>query len=202
MTRKFLPLAWILSLGFLLTGCGSSPHYNYYLLSAQDFPISSADTPTVGVGPIAIPEYLSRGNLVYSLEKNTLQVASADLWAEPLENGVQRVLILNLAGLLNTQGVRSFPWHPGRAPDYGVKINLLQLDTNENEAMMTAEWLVYHPESDAPIIQRISRLQMALSAGTPEQIAATYSTLLLQLSELIAAAITSNRDHESDEHTP
>ena len=120
-----------------------------------------------------------------------MQVASLDLWGEPLENGIQRVLALNLTGMLNTQNVSFFPWHPERAPDFGVEVNLLQLDANEHEALLVAEWLVYRPARPESARRRITRLQVPLPAGAPqpEQVAAAYSTLLFQLSETIAAAI-------------
>ena len=204
MIKKILPFAWLLSAGLVLTGCGSSPPNNYYLLSAHPFPAPSGETPAVGIRPIEIPEYLSRQNLVYNRLDNSLQVASSDMWAEPLEDGIQRVLALNLAGLLNTQNVRFFPWHPKRTPDYGVKVNLLQLDANKNEASLTAEWLVSRPENAEPVNRRLSQLQLSFSSGSTEaeQVAATYSKLLFQLSEIIAAAITKDGVEKSHSTAP
>lgn len=205
MNRTIPSLIGALALGLLLAGCGSSPPNNYYLLSAHEFPTPGGDTPAIGVGPIEIPEYLSREGVVYRRQGNSLQVASLDLWAEPLVNGVQRVLVLNLAGLLNTQDVQFFPWHPERAPQYGIKVNVLQLETVDGQALLTAEWLVYRPGSKDIVQRRISRLQSALlsdgEAGSvqsdAEQVAAAYSTLLYQLSEIIAAAVTSDRGASS-----
>ena len=195
MTNKFLPLACLLSLGLLLVGCGSSPPNNFYVLSAHEFPTPSGTAPALGIGPVNIPEYLGRQHMVYSRVENTLQVASLDMWAEPLGAGIQRVLVLNLTGLLNTQDVSTFPWRPERAPEFGVEVNLLQLDANEHGALLTAEWLVYRPDSATAGNRRISRLQIPLPSGAPEpqQVAAAYSTLLFQLSEIIAAVITSER---------
>ena len=202
MSNRFLPLLVLLPL--LLAGCGSSPPNNFYVLSAREFPAPSGAAPTLGVGPITIPEYLGRQNMVYNRVDNTLQVASLDMWAEPLGDGVQRVLILNLTGLLNTQDVITFPWRPERAPEFGVEVNLLQLDANEHEALLTADWLVYRPGGSSPGNRRISRLQLPLPAGAPEpeQVAAAYSTLLFQLSEIIAAAITSERAAGSNTAAP
>lgn len=202
MSVKFLPLAYLIPL--LLLGCGSSPPNNYYLLSAQEFPAPKGEAPALGVGPIAIPEYLNRAKLVYKRLDNSLQVAGSDLWAEPLSDGIQRVLVLNLAGLLDTQDVRSFPWHQIRTPDYGVKVNLLQLDANAQEAQLTAEWLVYRPADDTPVKRRISKLHIPLSSGAPEPeaVAAAYSTLLFQLSEIIAGVITADRSGESNTVEP
>jgi uncharacterized lipoprotein YmbA len=193
--RLWLAPSLLLALGLLLAGCGSSPPNNYFLLSAHEAPVPGGTTPSLGVGPIEIPQYLSRKNMVYNGAENTLQVASLDLWAEPLQDGIQRVLALNLAGLLDTQSVSYFPWHPRREPEYGVKLNLLQLDANNQQAMLTAEWLVYRPATDASVTRRISRLQAPLTAGNsePAQVAAAYSELLFQLSEIIAATIKADR---------
>ncbi|MCB1688712.1 MAG: membrane integrity-associated transporter subunit PqiC [Halioglobus sp.] len=195
MNRKTLSLTSALTLVLLLAGCGTSPPNNYYLLSAHEFSGAGGETPSVGVGPIEIPAYLDRNSMVYNRAGNSLQVATLDLWAEPLVNGVERVMVLNLAGLLNTQDVQSFPWHPQRAPQYGVKVNVLQLEASEQQVSLTAEWLVYQPGDSAPIKRRISQLQANLGAGTPEaeQVAVAYSDLFYQLSELIAAAITADR---------
>ncbi|MDG2046683.1 MAG: PqiC family protein [Halioglobus sp.] len=191
MSRKFLPLLWPMVIGLMLTGCGSSPPNNYYVLSAEEFPATNGDTPAVGVGPIVVPEYLIRQNLVYNRDENTLRVAGLDMWGEPLEDGIQRVLALNLSGLLRTQNVRFFPWNPNRAPDYGVKVNLLQLDANEDNASLKAEWLVYRPTNHESVKRRISQLRLPLSSGDsqPEKIAEAYSKLLFQLSDIIATDI-------------
>lgn len=183
------------ALALLLTGCGNSPVNNYYLLSAHEFTAPSGETPALGVGPIEIPEYLKRERMIYNRAGNTLQVASVDLWSEPLDDGIQRVLLLNLAGLLNTQDVQSFPWHSKRAPQYGVKVNVLQLDAVSQKVQLTAEWLVYRPAGSEAVQRRVSQLQSSLPTDTndAEQVAAAYSELFYQLSEIIAAAITADR---------
>jgi hypothetical protein len=181
-----------LSLTVLLAGCGSSPRSNHYLLTAKQAPGPSGASPSLGVGPIEIPPYLDRSNLVYDQQQNQLHVAGQENWAEPLDDGIQRVLAINLAGLLNTQDVRYFPWHPKRAPDYGIKINLLALDANDRQATLSAEWLVYRVVDAEPVSRRISALQHPLPAGelNPAEVAPAYSALLYQLSEIIAETIT------------
>jgi uncharacterized lipoprotein YmbA len=192
-------LPWTLSLSLLLFGCGSSPRNDYYLLSAGNSSPPSGETPTVGIGPIEIAEYLKRDKLVYIRQGNKLQVAVTDSWAEPLEDGIRRVLTLNLASQLNTHNVRAFPWHPKRAPDYGVKLNLFTLDANNSEATLRAEWLVYRPADAEPVQRRISELRVALTRGGLEgelraaRVAAAYSALLEQLTELIADAIRADQ---------
>jgi len=181
----------------LLAGCGSSPPINYYVLSAQDGTVPSGNAPSVGVGPVTIPEYLNRANLVANREGNTLALARFDHWAEPLEDGIKRVLAINLGGLMNTQNVSIYPWQLEQAPEYGVRINLLQLDTTNREATLSAEWSVYGPGETNVSIRRLSRLREPLPGDgmQAQQIAAAYSTLLLQLSDIIAASIESEVRH-------
>lgn len=179
----------------LLAGCGSSPTINYYVLSAHKDSAPAGVAPSLGVGPIEVPEYLHRDNLVTHREGNRLMVAASDRWAEPLVDGIQRVLAVNLAGLLNTQSIRSHPWHRQQAPDYGIRVNLLGLDAGEGAATLIAEWEVYRPVDNTVVVRRLSRLSQPLADGAAgsEQIAATYSALLFDLSELIATAIAADR---------
>lgn len=204
MSKALLSPVWALMLGALLTACGTSGPTNFYLLSAHDFPAATGSSPSVGVGPIEVPEYQNRNNMVLKRDGNTLEVASLNLWAEPLPDGVQRALVLNLSGLLNTQGVSEFPWNPQQAPEYSVRVNVLQLEANEQQALLSADWQVIRPASGEQIQRRISRLQAPLAPGDtlPAQVAATYSALLLQLSEAISAAITADRAQPSGTTLP
>ena len=112
----------------LLAACSTSPRNEYYRLTANVAAQPAGETLSLGIGPIAIPAYLERERLVYSLEGNRVQVAATAHWAEPLDAGIERVMALNLASRLDTQNLQTFPWHPKRAPDYGVKLTVLSLD--------------------------------------------------------------------------
>jgi len=52
-----------LALPLLAASCGTTPASKYYLLGADvtEFPVASS--PSLGVGPIEIPEYLNRNSL-------------------------------------------------------------------------------------------------------------------------------------------
>ena len=109
-------------------------------------------------------------------------------------NGIERVLAINLAGLVGTQNIRLYPWNEDQLPDYGVRISVLRLDASGDQANLSAEWLVYRPQSKAQVARKLSHLQQPLSGGSvsAEDIAETYSELLYQLSEIIAGTITSD----------
>ena len=76
----------------IVAACGSSPRSNHYVLSAKPGTLSGQDEPALGIGPIAIPEYLNRNALVYNRQGNKLQVASSERWAEPLLRYLERMV--------------------------------------------------------------------------------------------------------------
>lgn len=184
----------------LLSACAASPVSQYYLLQTETADTSSsysperAETPSLGVGPISIPPYLGRDNLVYHLQNSQLQVAAYHKWAEPLEDGMTRVLMLHLAEGLGTQNLNKFPWHPSRAPDLAVTVDVLELELRSTGASLTADWQIYRPHTEAAIAGRVTTVRTDLPAGMapPEGIPRAYAELLRRLADVILEAMRSD----------
>jgi len=187
----------ILALVLTIVACGTTPASKFYLLSANAGQFPSGATPSLGVGPIEIPEYLNRNSLVYNREGNRLHIASFERWAEPLDSSIGRVIRMNLASLLDTQNVQSYPWSNSDRPDYGIEVTVLNLGASDREARLVAEWHIYRGQNRESILRRVVELEtpIATSPATAAEVAPAYSNLLLQLSEIIAAAIS--RDYTS-----
>ena len=183
-----------LALPLLLAGCGTTPASRFYLLSAEAGKFPTGSSPSLGVGPIEIPEYLNRNALVYNREGNRLHIANFERWAEPLDSSINRVIRLNLASLLDTQNVRSFPWSKSDEPEYGIEVTVINLDADDQRARLVAEWHIYKADNRETIVRRISKLNydMPASLVIAEEVASAYSNLLLQLSEIVAAVISEN----------
>jgi uncharacterized lipoprotein YmbA len=186
---------WLLylALAALLSACGSTPRSNYYMLSAD---IAASETaskknggPSLGIGPVTVPEYLKRREMVLNLSSNRLELADFDRWAEPLDAGILRVTALNLSKLLDTQQVQVFPWRRSFQPQFGVSIAVVHFGMHGTSAELVAEWTVSDPKAGAAVVQRISRLHTQAEDATPESVAAAYSDLLAKLAREIATAI-------------
>ena len=193
MNTTFKTLIMALTLPLVLAGCGTTPASKFYLLSAESAQLPSGTTPSLGVGPIEIPEYLNRNALVYNREGNRLHIANFERWAEPLDSSISRVIRLNLASLLDTQNVQSFPWSKSDEPEYGIEVTVLNLDANDQRARLIAEWHIYRAHKHREtILRRVIELEQAMPVGavSAAEVAPAYSQLLLQLSEIIAAAIS------------
>ena len=186
--RYTLPFALLC---VLLGACTDTRTSNYYMLTASAAPVPTGNRPSLGVGPIEVPQYLNRTSLVYGKEANQVTVSSHERWAEPLADGIQRVVGFNLAASLNTQSIQAYPWSRDQAPDYGIRVTILLLDANADTATMTAEWRVRAGTERRLVSHRISRLSLPMNDARtyPASIAPAYSQLLLDLSEEIAATI-------------
>lgn len=187
------PLALALATGLLsLAGCGSSPTHNYYLLHASAPPDGDSDSAlSLGIGPVSIPEYLNRSALVHSGKGNRLHVARLERWGEPLQDGIPRVLGLNLAAALGTHDLHRHPWLRSQEPAIAVQLWILELDARAGAATLTAEWRLHRPREDRELARHISRLSQPLPGQRWEAgaAAAAYSGLLQSLAEEIAEAI-------------
>ncbi|MDH4039504.1 MAG: PqiC family protein [Gammaproteobacteria bacterium] len=186
--NRIIPCLYLL---LCLTACGSSPPSNFYRLTAAVAPATGGQQPSLGIGPVDIPEFLNRNALVYTRGGNQLQLADTDRWAEPLEYGVKRVVGLNLSQLLHTENLQFFPWDLRQAPEYGVRINILDLDARDGQATLVVDWLLYRAGDGTSLTHRISQFTQPLASEQPMPgaLPAAYSALLYQLSETIAEAI-------------
>jgi uncharacterized lipoprotein YmbA len=190
MTMTAMKWTLCLLLAGLMTACGSTPRSDYYMLSANAKGSVGSEGPSIGIGPVTVPEYLKRREMVLNRSANRLDLADFDRWAEPLDAGILRVTALNLSLLLKTQQVQTFPWRRSNLPDFGISIAVVQFSMKGNQALLVAQWTVTEPATGDAVAQHISHLEASARGSEPEDVAAVYSDLLRELSEAIAAAIT------------
>jgi uncharacterized lipoprotein YmbA len=128
-----------------LAGCAGSESVRYYVLSATPAGPDGAavrDIP-VGVGPVELPEYLDRPQIVTRTSQNELNVADFDRWAESLKDNTIRVLAENLAMLLPSQRVSVYPWKRATPVDYQVTVQVSRFDRLEQGgSVLTVRWRV------------------------------------------------------------
>ena len=69
----------------------------FYLLNATVAPVQAPALPVVlGVGPVTLPGYLDRPQLVVRVSENEIALAESDRWAERLDDNVVRILQADL----------------------------------------------------------------------------------------------------------
>src|SRR5688572_25555503 len=118
----------VLMLGAVALGCSLLPkseQSDFFLLTAMEAAPGARATapgPSLLLGPVVLPEYLDRRELVTRLASNQLLVKDLELWAEPLRDSMPRTLEQNLATLLGSSRVQRRPWTGTSRPDLVVAV--------------------------------------------------------------------------------
>lgn len=177
----------ILIMAALVSGCGSTPQSDHYILTAFSGEAPGNSGPSIGVGPVTVPEFLNRQAMVINQDDHKLRIAKYDRWAEPLIDGVRRVMAVNLASLLDTQKVQTFPWLRSDPPRFGLEINIIEFSAQDSSTRLIAKWILRNISENQIIEQRFSNLDVQAADSSPASIAEAYSELLAQLSREIAS---------------
>ncbi len=189
-----------LALGLLvLAGCGSSPTPKFYTLhsvaakAADPAPagpqIEQPAAPVViGIGPVEIPDYLDRPQLVTRSEQNRMRLLEFDLWTGSLRADVGRVLMEDLCALLPPDRFSVVWWKQGAAMDYRVALHIHRFDAGPGEVLLSAQWMVFTKEKKGASLIATSRLTEASGADPGETVAA-MSRALARLSREIAQKV-------------
>jgi uncharacterized lipoprotein YmbA len=178
----------VILLTLLMGGC-AQPSKHYYILTAEGPPPSGGGVG-IGVGPVAIAEYLDRPNLVVKESANSLGVAEDYRWAGDLSQGISRVMSANLGRELHSGNVRVYPWQRDDEIRYQVTLDVRQLHSDEDGyAVIEAGWRVYTlPEKQLKFSKTFVDREPLKSSGYDAMVAAE-SRLLARLSKNIANAI-------------
>jgi uncharacterized lipoprotein YmbA len=192
-------LAFVLAgLALALSGCGETKPSNFYLLSvlpAPEAPIGS--TPSgqlaLGVGPVSLPSYLDRPQLVTRASPNRLAFAEFDRWAESLKEMFPRTLAENLSALLGTDLVFVVPLRRSPKLDYQVAVDVLRFDMGtDGQAVLSARWTIFGEDGKEVLRLRKSVLtEQVVPGGDLEGMVVAMSRAVEALSREIARAIQS-----------
>jgi len=179
-----------------LVACGTSQPTKYYLLSASApdrAAVSAARELTVGVGPIILPPYLDRREMVSRTSNNELGVAIYDQWAEPLSENFSRVLSEDLGRRLATDRIIRLPVKRSLRNvlemDYQVAIAVRSFEKMpDGNVVLTARWVIMDDDKNELVLRR-SEYRQAPAGDDYAAQAAAQSQALGRLGEEVAAAI-------------
>jgi len=181
---------------FLLHGCGVSEPIRYYQLSS----LPSADTQgaaegdqrgmIIGIGPVDIPRYVDRVQIVTRSAPNVLELAEFDRWGEPLETDVKRVLVANVSQLLVGERAAVIFWDEGLPLDYQVRIEVTQFDFERSgEAILGARWNIVGKDERNALVLKTSRYTQKAQPDDFALMVGAMSRNLESLSQEIVSAL-------------
>jgi uncharacterized lipoprotein YmbA len=186
----------VVSLGasLIVGGCASQPS-RFYLLSAvpntetASLEMSGQQGPTIGVGPVTLPRYVDRPQIVTRTSPYELKVAEFDRWAEALDTNFTRVLAENLSILLPTARVVMSPWPRAIPIDYQVTVDVTHfLSQIGGDSLLIADWTLFKGEGQDALTSGRSRFSASPGGQDYAAIVAAMSQTVASLSREIATA--------------
>lgn len=183
-------------LAVVLGGCATTQPATFYVLSgldgqnqpAQDHQVHG-QWPAIDVGPIKLPGYLDRPQIVTRTSANTLALAEFDKWAEPLSDSIGRVLAQNLSVLLHEDRLLVRTWDAVPVT-YQLVVEVARFDGGlGGELTLVARWRVSRERRSNVVVARTSRVAVAVKGRDYGDLVDAMNRSLEELSQEIAAAI-------------
>ncbi len=186
-------------LAAVLGGCfGSSHPSRFYTLSSlrgpEPTPQARSDDHRniVAIGPLAIPDYLDRPEIVTRAGQNEMRVNAFQRWAGPLDDDLSRTLIEDLSVLLPVDRFSVMRWNPAQhgAPIvYRVMVDVTRFDAVPGAVVfLDADWTVYGNEREI-LLNKRSTVSGKVNGTEYADLVAAMSKTIEDLSRAIAAAV-------------
>ena len=182
----------VIALLVVLMGCSlrAAPPRTYVLSAASEPERTGPPRgPAVGVGPVTLAAYLDSQSVVVREGGGEIRVSPAHQWAEPLRDGMARVIAENLAALIPTDAVALFPWRSPTSVTYRVTAEVFRFDGPlGGPVMLSVQWRLLDGNGKE-LVRRAVTLDEPVADPTYAAFVAAQNRLLAAVSQDIAASI-------------
>jgi uncharacterized lipoprotein YmbA len=180
-------------------GCASTPARFYTLnsLITTETPVKNVSDKgsfiTV-IGPVTLPGYLDRPQVVVRSGQNELKLSEYDRWAGPLESDISRVLVENLSALLVNDHATVLRWEPSVQAlvpvKYRVSVALTRFEgAPGGSVLLKAQWSIFSQDRRL-LLTKESGITEQVNGNSYDSLVAAMSKALESLSRDIAGAVT------------
>ncbi|MCK9574211.1 MAG: PqiC family protein [Candidatus Omnitrophica bacterium] len=183
-----------------LNGCMSvsnSPNPRFYAPYTpdkekpnQEFKIS--DNTIIGIGPVRIPEYLNRPQIVTNNKDKTIVFDEFNRWAESLDFAFARLINKDLTLMLKGASFQMFPWDLAVAVKYQVIADVIQLENNLNKDLVfITQWSIIDLEKKHAVFTKRSEFRQDIYPHNYYGLTEALSEVIMSLSAEIAQELVS-----------
>ncbi len=201
VVRRLLGLA----ASFCLAGCAVSDPTQYYTLgpaaagsvesranaSTPRSVVAGTGTVTIGVGPVIVPSYLDRSQIVTRTSADQVELSMFHRWAEPLADGIARILAEEIGARVPSERIVMFPWRGtvARAIQYQVVVAVVRFDGRPGgDVTLDTRWRILGRDGDELAFRRSTVVEAAAGPGY-ERMVAAMARALVALGREMAAEI-------------
>lgn len=172
-----------------LSGCGGSAQKYYQLGSDGPAPTGTTGL-SVGIGPVNLPGYVDRAELVFQSGPNEFQVPADAHWTGGLKENISRVLAANLGRRLHSGNVLAFPWNPDAKLRYQVAVDVSQFHAISGEgAILEVSWRVLSADGKTSIRRGNGSFHEPIVGDGYAAVVLAENRLLAQLADSMAGSL-------------
>lgn len=152
----------------------------------------------IGLGPIKLPKYLDRPEVVTRTAPNRLELSKEDRWGESLQNGFTTVMERDLTARAGTGRVLVFPWYNTVHIDLQVQIDVYRFETDaQGNAQLSAKWTILDSTGKNILYTQVSDITQPSKPSDATDAAAALSRTIGDLSSQIANTLQQVRAQQS-----
>jgi len=175
----------------LLSGCGTSQKTDFYQLdeSSNRSLLGVEHGKIIGVGPIHIPEYINRPQIVTRFSMHHMNVSEFNRWIEPVTDSINRLLVINLSNNMNSNRVYWIPRQDRQYPlDIRIAIDIGRFDGQLGEDVsLEARWSIFDKD-DHPVLTKVSLITETVNGLTYNDLVIAMNRALKTLGKEISEA--------------
>lgn len=191
--------AWMIALSavylLVLSACVSSPPVRYYSLSPiyTDYQQDPDDAVMLGIGPLSIPDYLNRSQIVTRDVDAQMRVDDFSRWTEPLADSMHRTISTDVDNLLHGVVVVMYPYDAVVRShlDYRLVGDVNRFDADSSGlVVLEIQWAIVDTEANLLVPARRNRYQAQMvTSGDFGAMVAAMNDVLSQFSRDVAGRL-------------
>ncbi len=196
MTAFFIVRRLVAFLGvvaFGAAGC-STPETHHYTLAPVSLPavlgVTGGPAITVGVGPVRLPDYVDRPEIVVRISDYKVDLLTFDHWAAPLDQQFPKVLTATMQSQMPFARVIGFPPLQPTPVDVQVEVEVQQFDVDvAGTAVLIANWQMRGPQGQRVLTSGQAQVMANAVENTMPGRVGALSEAVAKLSRVLSDAV-------------
>jgi len=145
----------------------------------------------VEVGPIGIPEYQDRPQIVTVDKEGMLKFAQFDRWGESLDSAIGRLLTDDLSAMFPAASFQIFPCNFSIPLTYQVVVDAVQLDSRlDKDMLLVVQWSIIDVKNKRMLLTKRSEFRQPVKPHNYSGLSGALSAACASLSKEIAANLS------------
>jgi uncharacterized protein len=179
----------IILLSIMLIGCGTTQKSEFYQLgeATNNSLVGASKGAVIGLGPIQLPEYLNRPQIITRNSEYSLNISEFHRWVEPLKDSISRSMLSNISNNLQSNQVY---WIPGQSKQYPIDLRII-IDIGRFDGQLggvvslESRWTLLD-NNNQTILTRASVIKETVNGQTYESLVIAMSQTLQKLGQEIS----------------